>query len=66
LEPEAASIYCQLLPIEKLQGAAAGFTMSRKGTKSMIIDLGGIYFSFKCFSENVYCMSAILKIVNIN
>lgn len=41
LEPEAASIYCQHLPIEKLQGAGAGFTMSRKGTKYMIIDLGG-------------------------
>ena len=44
LEPEAASIYCQHLPIEKLQGAGAGFTMARKGTKFMIIDLGGIYF----------------------
>ncbi|XP_076112735.1 heat shock 70 kDa protein 12B-like [Mytilus galloprovincialis] len=41
LEPEAASIYCQHLPIEKLQGARTGFSMTKKGTKFMIIDLGG-------------------------
>ncbi|CAG2218764.1 unnamed protein product [Mytilus edulis] len=27
LEPEAASIYCQYLPTEKLSGAESGFTM---------------------------------------
>ncbi|XP_052083291.1 heat shock 70 kDa protein 12B-like isoform X3 [Mytilus californianus] len=41
LEPEAASIYCQYLPTEKLNGAEEGFTMSEVGTKYMIIDLGG-------------------------
>ncbi|XP_071146597.1 heat shock 70 kDa protein 12A-like [Mytilus edulis] len=41
LEPEAASIYCQYLPTEKLNGADEGFTMSEVGTKYMIIDLGG-------------------------
>ncbi|CAC5408538.1 unnamed protein product [Mytilus coruscus] len=41
LEPEAASIYCQHLPTEKLSGAESGFTMSKVGTKYMIIDLGG-------------------------
>ncbi|CAC5378423.1 unnamed protein product [Mytilus coruscus] len=40
LEPEVASVYCQHLPIEKLQGAGTGFTMSRKGSKFMIVDLG--------------------------
>ncbi|XP_052083292.1 heat shock 70 kDa protein 12B-like isoform X4 [Mytilus californianus] len=41
LEPEAASIYCQYLPTEKLNGAEEGFTMSEVGTKYMIIDVGG-------------------------
>ncbi|CAG2247160.1 unnamed protein product [Mytilus edulis] len=41
LEPEAASIYCQHLPTEKLNGAESGFTMSKIGTKYMIVDLGG-------------------------
>lgn len=41
LEPEAASIYCQYLPTEKLSGAESGFTMSKIGTKYMIVDLGG-------------------------
>ncbi|XP_071142703.1 heat shock 70 kDa protein 12B-like [Mytilus edulis] len=41
LEPEAASIYCQLLPTEKLSGAEPGFTMAKVGTKYMIVDLGG-------------------------
>ncbi|CAC5371724.1 unnamed protein product [Mytilus coruscus] len=41
LEPEAASIYCQHLPTEKLSGAESGFTMAKVGTKYMIVDLGG-------------------------
>ncbi|XP_076084861.1 heat shock 70 kDa protein 12B-like isoform X2 [Mytilus galloprovincialis] len=41
LEPEAAAIYCQHLPTEKLSGAESGFTMSEVGTKYMIVDLGG-------------------------
>ena len=41
LEPEAASIHCQYLPAEKLEGASAGFTMARAGQKYMVIDLGG-------------------------
>lgn len=41
LEPEAASIYCQYLPTEKLTGIEPGFTMSEPGTKYMIVDLGG-------------------------
>ncbi|CAG2191386.1 unnamed protein product [Mytilus edulis] len=41
LEPEAASIYCQYLPTEKLNGADEGFTMADVGTKYMIVDLGG-------------------------
>ncbi|XP_063409591.1 heat shock 70 kDa protein 12B-like [Mytilus trossulus] len=41
LEPEAASIYCQYLPTEKLNGAEEGFTMAEVGKKYMIVDLGG-------------------------
>ncbi|VDI55462.1 Hypothetical predicted protein [Mytilus galloprovincialis] len=41
LEPEAASILCQYLPTETLCGVESGFTMSKVGTKYMIVDLGG-------------------------
>ncbi|CAG2239362.1 unnamed protein product [Mytilus edulis] len=41
LEPEAASIYCQYLPTEKLSGSGTGFAMSEVGTKYMVADLGG-------------------------
>ncbi|OWF52545.1 heat shock 70 kDa protein 12A-like [Mizuhopecten yessoensis] len=41
LEPEAASMYCQHLPLDKLTGAGTGFSVTKKGTKYMVIDLGG-------------------------
>ena len=42
LEPEAASLYCQLLPTEKLLGSeGAKFAVASPGTKYMVIDLGG-------------------------
>ncbi|XP_063406265.1 heat shock 70 kDa protein 12A-like [Mytilus trossulus] len=41
LEPEAASIFCQYLPTEKLQGIEQGFSMAETGTKYMVVDLGG-------------------------
>ena len=46
LEPEAASLYCQHLPTEKLkdkQGKGAEFAAFGKGTKYMVIDLGGLF-----------------------
>ncbi|CAC5363488.1 unnamed protein product [Mytilus coruscus] len=36
LEPEAASIFCQYLPTEKLNGA--DFKMAKPGTKYMVVD----------------------------
>ncbi|XP_076111534.1 heat shock 70 kDa protein 12A-like [Mytilus galloprovincialis] len=39
LEPEAASIFCQYLPTEKLKGA--DFKMAKPGTQYMVVDLGG-------------------------
>ncbi|CAC5380032.1 unnamed protein product [Mytilus coruscus] len=41
LEPEAASIFCQYLPTEKLNGS--DFKMEKPGTKYMVVDLGDIY-----------------------
>ncbi|XP_052083294.1 heat shock 70 kDa protein 12B-like isoform X6 [Mytilus californianus] len=41
LEPEAASIYCQYLPTDKLNGADEGFSMAEVGPQYMIIDVGG-------------------------
>ena len=45
LEPEAASIYCQYLPTQKLHGAKEGFEMSKTGAKYMVVDLGGKFKS---------------------
>ncbi|XP_061169414.1 heat shock 70 kDa protein 12B-like [Saccostrea echinata] len=40
LEPEAASILCQNIPIEKLP-SGKGFTISQAGTQYLIADIGG-------------------------
>lgn len=54
LEPEAASIYCQYLPTEKLRGAEADFQMSTAGTRYMIVDLGGK------FLDKIYTITGAL------
>ena len=43
LEPEAASLYCQYLPIGKFVagGGDAKCSLSTAGTVYMIVDLGG-------------------------
>lgn len=41
LEPENASIYCQLLTPENLVGCQQGFSNIQKGTKYIVVDLGG-------------------------
>ncbi|KAH3771777.1 hypothetical protein DPMN_173106 [Dreissena polymorpha] len=42
LEPEAASLFCQYLPVEKFSmGGEKGFSDSKPGTTYMIVDLGG-------------------------
>ncbi|XP_060062728.1 heat shock 70 kDa protein 12A-like [Ylistrum balloti] len=41
LEPEAASLYCQHLPLDKLTGAETGFSVTKTGTRYMVIDVGG-------------------------
>lgn len=40
LEPEAASIYCQNLPTDKLQSSGL-FDVAKAGTEYMVVDLGG-------------------------
>jgi hypothetical protein len=66
LEPEAASIYCQYLPTEKLKGAERGFSMSEEGTQYMVVDNGGTYnnviyiYSIDIASNNVYIASPLL------
>jgi hypothetical protein len=44
LEPEAASIYCQYLPHDKLNGIDKTLSMTTHvyGLRYMIVDLGGI------------------------
>ncbi|KAH3714807.1 hypothetical protein DPMN_057508 [Dreissena polymorpha] len=42
LEPEAASLFCQYLPVEKFSMCGEkGFSDSKPGTTYMIVDLGG-------------------------
>lgn len=41
LEPEAASIYAQYLPIERNPD---GFGMTKEGTRYMIVDIGGMFY----------------------
>ena len=55
LEPEAASLFCQHLPTEKLkdkQGKGAEFAASVKGTKYMVIDLGGGTADITCHQKD--------------
>jgi hypothetical protein len=68
LEPEAASIYCQYLPTEKLKGVERGFSMSEEGTQYLVVDNGGKYidviyifiYSIDIASNNVYITSPLL------
>lgn len=42
LEPEAAALYCRILPVEKLDvGGQASLGMFKPGTEYMVLDLGG-------------------------
>lgn len=42
LEPEAASLFCQYLPVEKFSiGGQVSFSDAKPGTTYMIVDLGG-------------------------
>lgn len=42
LEPEVASLYCQLIPRDQLKGSfGSSFSIFSPGTKYLIIDLGG-------------------------
>ncbi|XP_021355916.1 heat shock 70 kDa protein 12A-like isoform X2 [Mizuhopecten yessoensis] len=41
LEPEAASLYCKHLPVEKMGGSEQGFTCFSKGSKYLVLDAGG-------------------------
>ena len=40
LEPEAASIYCQHLPVEKLEGTNS-ISAFQPGSKYLVLDTGG-------------------------
>ncbi|XP_061164053.1 heat shock 70 kDa protein 12B-like [Saccostrea echinata] len=41
LEPEAASIYCKELPVEKLSGTESGIGVFSPGKKYLVLDAGG-------------------------
>lgn len=45
LEPEAASIYCKHLPVEKLKGGDA-IDVFQPGSKYLVLDAGGLYLVF--------------------
>jgi hypothetical protein len=42
LEPEAASLFCKYLPIEKLQGADKGIGAFKPGSRYLVLDAGGM------------------------
>lgn len=42
LEPEAASIFVQYLPMERNKN---GFGMTKEGTRYMVVDIGGMYIN---------------------
>lgn len=45
LEPEAASLFCQFLPVERFNiGGQARFSEAKPGTTYMVVDLGGKLF----------------------
>lgn len=56
LEPEAASICVQYLQIEKEQN---GFTMTKTGTKYMVVDIGGgcsfFFITYVAIFAREYC-----------
>lgn len=41
LEPEAASLFCKYLPIEKLQGSEGGISAFKPGSRYLVLDAGG-------------------------
>lgn len=42
LEPEAAALYCRILPLEKfVSGGGGSLGVFRPGSKYMVVDLGG-------------------------
>lgn len=43
LEPEAASIYCQHLPPDKMTGGTEGFSVADDDTKYLVVDIGGMF-----------------------
>ena len=44
LEPEAASLYCKYLPVERIGGSSKGVTCFRAGSKYLVLDAGGKEF----------------------
>jgi len=48
LEPEAASLYCKYLPVEKRGGA--GYEAFQTGSSYMVIDAGGNIRHFELVS----------------
>jgi hypothetical protein len=42
LEPEAASLFCKYVPIEKMAGSEKGFNVFSTGSTYIVLDAGGI------------------------
>lgn len=53
LEPEAASLYCQYLPVNRFAagGAASQFSLASPGTVYMVVDLGGGTADITCHEK---------------
>lgn len=44
LEPEAASMYCKKVPLEKLSGPESEFQIFSPGNQYLILDAGGMHY----------------------
>ena len=56
LEPEAASIYCQHLPVEKLEGSNS-ISAFQPGSKYLVLDAGGMAEIYSIYSPTyIWCV----------
>lgn len=59
LEPEAASLFCKYLPIEKLQGSEGGISAFKPGSRYLVLDAGG-----KCDGKNHRAIMQLHILIN--
>ena len=59
LEPEAASLFCKFLPVEKISGTNRGVTCFRAGSKYLVLDAGGMFI-------NPFMLSGLFVLISLD